>query len=83
MKTNSIKKKKVSGASMRHAATSPVALGSASKKIDKTANERQARRNEKIKGAGLMRGSIVYYKEDRQQVADYARRLWEKRGIVL
>jgi hypothetical protein len=53
------------------------------KNYDYTANQRRKKREDKIREAGLSHLKVVMHKDDAEMVRDYARSLYEKRGINL
>ena len=52
-------------------------------KYDYTASERMKRREQRIKDAGLSNLKVVMHKDDAKAVREYAKKLYEKRGITL
>ena len=48
---------------------------------DYTANQRRKKREERIRDAGLSHLKVVMHKDDAEEVREYARSLFEKRGI--
>ena len=51
------------------------------KNYDYTANQRRKKREERIRDAGLSHLKVVMHKDDAEEVREYARSLFEKRGI--
>lgn len=49
---------------------------------DTTAAERMRRRDEKIRDAGLSNLKVVMHKDDSFKVRAYAKKPYEKRGII-
>ena len=50
---------------------------------DYTAKERMKNRDQKIKDAGLSNLKVVMLKEDAEDVREYAKKLYEKKGYKL
>ena len=51
------------------------------KNYDYTANQRRKKREERIRDAGLSYLKVVMHRDDAEEVREYARSLFEKRGI--
>lgn len=50
---------------------------------DNTAAQRMRNREQRIKDAGLSNLKVVMHKDDAEQIREFAKKLYEKRGINL
>jgi single-stranded DNA-binding protein len=50
---------------------------------DRTAAQRMRKRDQRIKDADLSNLKIVMFKDDAEKVREYAKKLYEKRGLSL